>query len=67
MDTKILEEVNLKNLSLKGVKLNYQSKWDKRTTVFTFFRRTFNDYRNSIGHVTHKMILGATEPLTVLV
>jgi hypothetical protein len=67
MQTEVLEEVNLKDLPLKGATLHYQSKRDKRTTVLTFFRRTFNDYHNIIGHVTHNMILGATERLTVLV
>jgi hypothetical protein len=66
MHTKILEEINLKELSLKGSTLHYQSERDKRTTVFTFFRRTLNDYHDIIRHVKHKMVLGATELLTVL-
>jgi len=66
MHTKFLE-VNLKELSLKGATLHYQGERGKRTTVFTFFRRTFNDYHNIIHHIKHKMILGATELLTVLV
>jgi hypothetical protein len=67
MYTKILEEINFKDLSLKGATLHYQSERGKRTTVFTFFRRTINDYHNIIRHVKYKMILGAIELLTVLV
>lgn len=65
MHTKILEEVNFKDLSLKGATLHYQSERGKSTTAFTFLRRTFNDYHTIIGHVKHKIILGATELLSV--
>jgi hypothetical protein len=61
MRTKIFKEVNFKGLSLKGTTLHYQGERGKRTTVFTFLRRTINDYHNIIGHLTHKMLLGATE------
>jgi len=55
---KILEEVNFKDLSLKGATLHYQRERGKRTTVFTLLRRTFNDYHNIIGHVKQNYFRG---------
>jgi hypothetical protein len=56
MWTTILGEVNFKGLSLKGTMHHYQSEQGKRTTAFTFLRRSINDYKNIIGHLTHKML-----------